>query len=1203
MDSVLETPAKRRKTETGHVSGCPAYDSQDDSGDNLLNDYETVATVPVTRPSPRHMTLAELPSSPPTHITQPTQIISRGTLGLNNTDGQKPSIVQVAASSPTRSPIPRSPRPVAFTKPGGQLASIMAPAGTAFRLPMGVAKPPSVIDISDDEGPTYRGGSSDEESLRNHRADIKPSTFIRSAHKMPEANNTNRTVAPPPSNGIDRFKEITSGSFYTPIEKARLNVQGSSLSGSVYDSRNRDEKHTTSRITTIEKRSSDVMANAYGGLNRQVKQARQTGPAKAHPPPDSSIDDIADYQLRSKVQRMRQILPAAAVSLCRNALLSKKMNFDDAMDLVISMDGHATEIDLTLTDNDDASSQSMAQKKAPAKQQIKAPIQSIQERWAIQALSKNSQPQASAPLAGASSPQAAPRKPRRRLIQGRRKQSSPVPATPKEPSPSPRHVTPDSDSDSDSDSAVALEPDDETELDGKVLEFFNTCSIPDLADIAAITEEVAEVLLSQKPFRTLDEVRQISSDVPTATKKRKTTKKAIGDKIVEKCLEMWTGYEAVDELVKRCEALGRPVAEEMKKWGVDVFGAAKDGELDLLNFEQISNKSESEVSMRDSGIGTPTSTTVSADEDEEGAVKKASKDSGGQFKQRFWPQPSIMAEGVVLKDYQIVGFNWLSLLFDKKLSCILADDMGLGKTCQVISFLAHLLEKGVKGPHLVVVPGSTLENWLREFSVFCPKLSVTPYYAGQKERFGVREQIQENIRDLNVIVTTYNMAKQKDDNKFLRHLKPVVCVYDEGHILKNSKSAGYDQLMRIPAQFRLLLTGTPLQNNLSELASLLGFILPSVFKEHSEELEYIFSHKAKTTNDSHAALLSIQRINRARSMMTPFVLRRKKHQVLKHLPIKTRRVEYCELFESQSEIYQSETKKAIQVIEDRAAKKAGIKDTSNIMMALRKASIHPLLFRRLYNDKVIAKMSKACLKEDEFHDRDINLVYEDMSVMTDFELHAFCERYPKTMTPFLLQNDGWMDSGKVSKLCSLLTAFKGNGDRVLVFSQFTMVMNILESVLETLGIRFFRLDGQTRIDERQDMIDQFYEDPDITVFLLSTKAGGAGINLACANKVVIFDSSFNPQDDIQAENRAHRVGQARPVEVVRLVTRGTIEEQIHALGETKLALDDRVAGEVTDEVEDKKAEKMGARRVEEMMLERIKEEKEREDEKEDVVKE
>lgn len=383
-----------------------------------------------------------------------------------------------------------------------------------------------------------------------------------------------------------------------------------------------------------------------------------------------------------------------------------------------------------------------------------------------------------------------------------------------------------------------------------------------------------------------------------------------------------------------------------------------------------------------------------------------------------------------------------------------------------------------------------------------------------------------------------------------------------------------------------------MQNNLIELASLLGFILPSVFQEHSHDLEYIFSHKAKTTDESHAALLSTQRIARAKSMMTPFVLRRKKHQVLKHLPSKTRRVEYCELSQSQNDIYESEKAKALQIISDRTAGKKTGNETANIMMALRKASIHPLLFRRLYNDKIISKMSKACLKEEEFCESNVDLVYEDMTVMTDFELHGFCEKYPSTMSSFPLRNNEWMDSGKVRKLCDLLSAFKSNGDRALVFSQFVMVMNILEAVLESLGIRFFRLDGQTKIDERQDMIDQFYEEEDITVFLLSTKAGGAGINLACANKVVIFDSSFNPQDDIQAENRAHRVGQKREVEVVRLVTRGTIEEQIHALGETKLALDDRVAGDmgIVDESEIKKAEKQGIKIVEEMMLKQFKNE-------------
>ena len=417
-----------------------------------------------------------------------------------------------------------------------------------------------------------------------------------------------------------------------------------------------------------------------------------------------------------------------------------------------------------------------------------------------------------------------------------------------------------------------------------------------------------------------------------------------------------------------------------------------------------------------------------------------------------------------------------------------------------------------------------------------------------------------------------------------------VCVFDEGHALKNSKSAAYEQLMRIPARFRLLLTGTPLQNNLGELASLLGFILPQVFREHSEDLQAIFSHKAKTTDETHSALLSAQRIARARSILTPFVLRRKKHQVLKHLPTKTRRVEYCELSESQLEIYTKEQERARTIIQNREAGLKTGNETTNIMMNLRKASIHPLLFRCLYDDKILWKMAKACMVEEEQRNSNVDLVYEDLQVMTDFELHTLCLNWPESMSSFALKDDEWLDSGKVAKMCELLLAFRANGDRVLIFSQFVMVLNILETVLESLSMKFFRLDGGTDINERQPLIDQFYEEEDITVFLLSTKAGGAGINLACANKVIIFDSSFNPQDDIQAENRAHRVGQTREVEVIRLVTKGTIEEQIHALGETKLALDERVAGEGMTEEEERKAERMGAKKVEEMMVRQIKEE-------------
>lgn len=385
------------------------------------------------------------------------------------------------------------------------------------------------------------------------------------------------------------------------------------------------------------------------------------------------------------------------------------------------------------------------------------------------------------------------------------------------------------------------------------------------------------------------------------------------------------------------------------------------------------------------------------------------------------------------------------------------------------------------------------------------------------------------------------------------------------------------------------MTGTPLQNNLEELASLLGFILPSVFQEHKEDLESIFNAKAKTMDESHSALLSVQRIARARSMMAPFILRRKKYQVLKHLPTKTRRVEYCELTASQRAIYEAEQKRVREVLEAReAGAKPNSKETTNCMMNLRKASIHPLLFRRIYDDKTLSKMAKQAVKEEDYQASDVDLVYEDMTVMTDSELNKLCADHPDYLGKFVLDEDRCMDSGKVLRLCQLLTDFKANGDRVLIFSQFTMVMNILELVMESLRMKFFRLDGSTDINDRQTMIDEFYEDTNVTVFMLSTKAGGAGINLACANKVIIFDSSFNPQDDIQAENRAHRVGQTRDVEVIRLVTKGTIEEHIYRLGETKLLLDDKVAGAGEAEDDAKKVEKAGEKKVQEMLLMEIK---------------
>lgn len=408
---------------------------------------------------------------------------------------------------------------------------------------------------------------------------------------------------------------------------------------------------------------------------------------------------------------------------------------------------------------------------------------------------------------------------------------------------------------------------------------------------------------------------------------------------------------------------------------------------------------------------------------------------------------------------------------------------------------------------------------------------------------------------------------------------------DEGHYLKNLNSQRYQGLVKIPAKFKLLLTGTPLQNNLQELAALLAFILPGVFAERQEDLNYIFKAKATTKDAEHAALLSAQRIARARSMLTPFVLRRKKAQVLKHLPAKVCRVEYCTLHPAQKEIYdghldQARERARVRVEGGRIPKT----EENNPMMQLRKAAIHPLLFRRHFTNEKIEKMADILRKHEPVnfpasHKR-AHLIAE-MHSGSDFWLHQWCLDYP-CISSFDISDLAWLDSGKVDAMVKLVKQYKKNGDRVLIFSQFSLVLDILEAVLNSSLISFTRIDGSTKIDERQTLIDTFRDDESITAFLLTTKAGGTGINLMYANKVIIFDGSFNPQDDKQAENRAHRVGQTRNVEVVRLVTRGTVEEQIWALGKSKLALDGRVAGD-----DEGAGEEAGEKAVSKMLLEGI----------------
>lgn len=740
-----------------------------------------------------------------------------------------------------------------------------------------------------------------------------------------------------------------------------------------------------------------------------------------------------------------------------------------------------------------------------------------------------------------------PPPPKRRLVQAKdRIVSQPTSRVHSEsPAPSPAAPSPAVPSPvADIDELEADESDDFSEkedespgFDLRVLEFLNTASRRDLFDMSSCSEDVGELMMSQRPFKTLYEAQCVEfADSDSSTKKRGRRRNA-GERLVDAVSATLRGYEAVDSLIQKCEELGTQVATDIKSWGVDIFGKES---LDITEIDD-------DVAVR------------------------------GKFKFHK-EKPAILSPDLVLKDYQQVGINWLHLLYRKRLSCILADEMGLGKTCQVISFMAMLQEQGEKGPHLVVVPSSTLENWLREFRKFCPTLVVEPYYGSQNERAEMRDYLTSPEAKFDVIVTTYNLAcGTKQDVAFLKSMNFNVCVYDEGHMLKNSQSDRYNKLMRIKANFRLLLTGTPLQNNLRELVSLLAFIIPSLFDGCKDDLAQIFKHKA-TTNDasSHMPLLSEQRVARAKTMMTPFILRRKKEQVLKHLPPKTHEVAYCTLSPAQQDIYEEQMERMRQLRKDKAEGKS-VPRSGNPLMLLRKAALHQLLFRRNFSNEVIKTMSKEIMKEERYYEANQQYILEDMEIMSDYELHKLCLQFP-AISKHALQDEQWMDAGKVAKLTELLPTMKANNDRILIFSQFTQCLDLLEAVLDTLGIAFLRLDGQTPVEVRQDMIDKFYEETDITVFLLSTKAGGFGINLACANTVIIFDLSFNPHDDKQAEDRAHRVGQTREVRVIRLVCKNTVEEKILELNNTKLALDKSVSGEGEEQ------EKMNEKKIEEMLL-------------------
>lgn len=449
-----------------------------------------------------------------------------------------------------------------------------------------------------------------------------------------------------------------------------------------------------------------------------------------------------------------------------------------------------------------------------------------------------------------------------------------------------------------------------------------------------------------------------------------------------------------------------------------------------------------------------------------------------------------------MRDYQVRGLNWLVSLHHNGINGILADEMGLGKTLQTISMLGYMKHyKNLASPHLVIVPKSTLKNWMNEFAKWCPSIVTCCIIGDEKERSDV---IQNVIlpQKFDVCCTTYEMVL-----KVKTQLKKLVWKYiiiDEAHRIKNEKSKLSEVVREIKSKNRLLITGTPLQNNLHELWALLNFLLPDMFSS-SEDFDSWFT--------DGSVLGNADIISRLHKVLQPFLLRRIKSDVEKSLLPKKEVKIYVGLSKMQREWYTKVLMKDIDVIN--GAGKVEKARLMNILMHLRKAANHPYLFDGAEPGP------------------------------------------PYTTDQHLVDN-----SGKMIVLDKLLAKLKEQGSRVLIFSQFSRILDLLEDYCWWRQYQYCRLDGNTAHVDRQEAIDAFNApESEKFIFMLTTRAGGLGINLATADVVVIFDSDWNPQSDLQAMDRAHRIGQKKQVRVFRLITENTVDERIIERAEVKLRLD------------------------------------------------